>query len=154
MEWISVKDRLPDEEDSYLTYMMDNGCSYNNVIQRFFIKPRILKGIYGDTHSNWELVKWDDYVVTHWMPLPKPPEQKENLEDNTVHHFVHHLEQMRQFIYYPREFTEEEHDEYFEEVREFCQENPRLVKGFSEKFFPIIYLTPKQCLDLDQGFPN
>ncbi len=71
--WISVKDRLPEEEDDYLTYVMDNGCSYRQVVQRFYKKPRILKGIYGDTYSHWELAKWDDDIVTHWMPLPEPP---------------------------------------------------------------------------------
>ena len=72
-EWISVKDRLPIEDDDYLTYVMDNGCSYRCEVQSFYKDQKKLKGMYGDCFSHWELTKWDDDIVTHWMPLPKPP---------------------------------------------------------------------------------
>jgi hypothetical protein len=76
MEWISVKDRLPQYEDDYLTYIIDNGCSYRQQVQRFVKKPKTLKGMYGDSFTHWELTQWDDNIVTHWMPLPKPPKEK------------------------------------------------------------------------------
>lgn len=57
--WISVKDRLPEKEDRYLTYQ-DDGCYvmsyYNNEIDG----------------SNW-LMDGFTHFPTHWMPLPKKP---------------------------------------------------------------------------------
>ena len=73
--WIKCSTRLPEIEGEYLTYVMDNGCSYHMKVQRFYKKPRLLKGIYGDSKTHWELVTWDDYVVTHWMDLPNVPEE-------------------------------------------------------------------------------
>lgn len=73
MEWVKCSDQMPEEEKDYLTYVMDNGCSYNQEVQRFYKKPRLLKGIYADSYTHWEKTTWDDYIVTHWMPLPEPP---------------------------------------------------------------------------------
>ncbi len=72
-QWIDVKERLPKEDGEYLTYVMDNGCTYGQYIQRFFLKERCLEGMYSDQFTHWEKVQWDDYVVTHWMKLPEPP---------------------------------------------------------------------------------
>ena len=64
MEWISVKDRLPEEQQYIIFYINDNGL---------FLEDRIATGIYEDgqfcdDHGfNWGL------ETTHWMPLPKPP---------------------------------------------------------------------------------
>lgn len=69
-KWISVKDKLPMEEDYYLTVVIDNGNSHFMKVQRFYPTPRVLKGVYADTKTHWELTQWDDYIVTHWMPLP------------------------------------------------------------------------------------
>ena len=62
-EWISVKDRVPDRGDRYLCY--DNTQGYAQVFEWF---------------KNFRLNEWDwfgtdddDFNVTHWMPLPKPP---------------------------------------------------------------------------------
>ena len=71
--WIKCSDCLPKEEDYYLTVVVDNGNSHSMQVQRFYQKPRILKGMYGDVETHWELTQWDDYFVTHWMPLPKYP---------------------------------------------------------------------------------
>ena len=56
-EWISVKDRLPDCADTVLAVDRDGimGSAY----------------YVGFWHTGGEL---DEYAVTHWMPLPKPPE--------------------------------------------------------------------------------
>jgi len=72
-QWISVKDRLPEKSDAYLTHVMDNGCSCSIIIQRFFKDAKILTGMYGDCKTHWEKTTWDDWVTTHWMPLPEPP---------------------------------------------------------------------------------
>lgn len=61
--WISVKDRLPDDRGKqYLVYDMDEGdCA----VARY----------YNDT-GNWSFIDdfWAGQWVTHWMPLPEPPE--------------------------------------------------------------------------------
>lgn len=56
-EWISVKDRLPEEEARVLVYL-DSNRSYTKTDTDRLI------------NSKW--VRWDR-DVTHWMPLPEPP---------------------------------------------------------------------------------
>lgn len=75
MDWVKVEDKLPDIDDDYLTYVMDNGLSYRMEVQRFYLKLRVLKGIYADSSTHWEKTTWDDNLVTHWMPLPDAPEE-------------------------------------------------------------------------------
>lgn len=58
-EWISVKERLPEEPMRCLVYAKRGkygGCGvvYYN------------QGFYGDEYG----------AITHWMPLPEPPEVK------------------------------------------------------------------------------
>ncbi len=71
-KWIKSSNP-PKRDGEYLTLIIDNGCSYRCEVQRFYTKPRVIKGMYGDVFSHWELTKWDDDIVTHWMPLPEPP---------------------------------------------------------------------------------
>lgn len=65
--WVKCSDRLPEIEDDYLTYIMDNGCSYRMEVQRFYKTARNLSGIYGDSFINWELTTWDDHICIAWM---------------------------------------------------------------------------------------
>jgi hypothetical protein len=72
MEWISVKDKLPEVDEQVLVYA--HGVSYNS-------------GAYStisiECLTNWEAwneigVSWSCYLtcneeVTHWMPLPTIP---------------------------------------------------------------------------------
>ena len=63
-EWISVKDRLPDSNyGSVLIYTKDGG---------------VAEGQYYDTIKAWLQFRWsvEDAEVTHWMPLPEPPENE------------------------------------------------------------------------------
>lgn len=56
-EWISVDERLPDKEGVYLVY------TYKGYM-------KISK------YSGWGIddeASFDDFFVTHWMPLPEPP---------------------------------------------------------------------------------
>lgn len=55
MEWISVKDRLPDNNERVLVHVV--GKPFNIDADRF-------------VNSRW--VKWNG-CVAHWMPLPEPP---------------------------------------------------------------------------------
>lgn len=62
-EWISVKDRLPEENEIVVGWCKDNPFSSYT----FEIVSWNGKG--------WVFVYAQRYVtnVTHWMPLPKPP---------------------------------------------------------------------------------
>lgn len=56
--WISVKDRLPEEHERILTY-----DKYSDVKEN-----RLLR--------SYPCVSWAyGFHVTHWMPLPEPPEE-------------------------------------------------------------------------------
>ena len=74
-EWISVKDRLPDETGRYLAvkkriapdYLGGNGTDI--VILRFFTD----KGFRMPTHIPKWINKEIKEEVTHWMPIPQPP---------------------------------------------------------------------------------
>ena len=59
-EWISVEERLPVIQGKYLVYTYD---------RRMFMCDLI------DHYCNGDL-QFDDYRVTHWMPLPQPPQMK------------------------------------------------------------------------------
>ena len=71
-EWISVKDRLPDnkEHDWVLAQVVeDNG---------FMHIPKVVE--YRQQKNDWfeETYGWlsehnGAFIVTHWMPLPQPP---------------------------------------------------------------------------------
>lgn len=81
-EWISVKDRLPEEHDAYLC------AEWSKTFNEYFIHIRYFaKDLYewdrfsfpdgkGKGGFYWSDREWgcglaDD--VTHWMPLPEPP---------------------------------------------------------------------------------
>ena len=58
-DWISVEDRLPDELQDVLSF-----AGYDGVFQ----------SIYRAGNFKKSLVVWEHLSVTHWMPLPEPPE--------------------------------------------------------------------------------
>ena len=68
-EWISVKDKLPDQSGEVLVIVSGNpqknitlDCAYE--LAEY------------DPYSEWIMEmwpEWEDAVVTHWMPLPQPP---------------------------------------------------------------------------------
>ena len=55
-KWISVKERLPDDDKGYVVYT-GNGFVESNF-------------------HRWE-TRWKACGVTHWMPLPTPPQDQE-----------------------------------------------------------------------------
>lgn len=64
MEWISVKDRLPEDGIRVLTYA-DNGA------------------MFAATHNDGWYVDTGEYyyasplaIITHWMPLPDAPKEE------------------------------------------------------------------------------
>ena len=63
-KWISVKEKLPENDDNYLVFTSDRNDA-------------VIATYYGDG-------EWLEYdltnlipLVTHWMPLPEPPKDKE-----------------------------------------------------------------------------
>ena len=67
-EWIKVEDRLPENEGTYLVYKKRCG--------------RVISGDYHDIGHYWANHTQDGYhwvnlhedeIVTHWQPLPEPP---------------------------------------------------------------------------------
>ena len=78
MEWISVKERLPDENIEVLI------CICEDIVQAYsdgknwrgsrYVRDHMSDGYVGDS----KIIKigsphdW----VTHWMPLPEPPKNK------------------------------------------------------------------------------
>lgn len=72
MEWISVKDRLPDEECIAVGYNNRMAIGYigkDDESDTGYAAYEIFITI-GDHTSYHDIVLCD---VTHWMPLPKPP---------------------------------------------------------------------------------
>lgn len=66
MKWISVEDELPSIYQQVLVYSFyeDGGRA---MFIEFYNGKRGFRGI-----NNYK-----DKSVTHWMPLPKPPKQKD-----------------------------------------------------------------------------
>lgn len=62
-EWISVEERLPDNNmERVLVFLMDDD----------FTKPIGDNKIDTDRFVDGKWVRWSRFV-THWMPLPEPP---------------------------------------------------------------------------------
>lgn len=103
-EWVSVKDRMPEPEQVVLVSCRTRPSGYEYRCLAFYVPDKWLRG---DSGMNWDyeacdeyceeaddyyvnegwyerIYNWDDYgavgigdFVTHWMPLPEPPEVKE-----------------------------------------------------------------------------
>ena len=59
-EWISVEERLPDREGTYLVYTYKGAIKFGD-FRCYYAK-----------NDNPQF----DYYVTHWMPLPEAPKMK------------------------------------------------------------------------------
>ena len=71
-EWISVEDRLPDnkEYDWVLAQVVeDNGFMHIPRVMEY----RQLKNDWFEETYGWLSEHNGVFTVTHWMPLPKPP---------------------------------------------------------------------------------
>lgn len=74
-EWISVKDRLPENDDDVLGFYPRDGitvCFYSSDNVTSYVKS---DGSIFFTNDGWEHnFAWAmKSFITHWMPLPKTP---------------------------------------------------------------------------------
>ena len=71
-EWISVKERLPEEGEEYAVVVSGKPC--RNVT----LDNAIELAVY-DRDEGWILEMWQEWTnanITHWMPLPEPPKEE------------------------------------------------------------------------------
>lgn len=76
-EWISVKDRLPENDDSVLV------CAFTGADRQVVFEAHYWPyptNAYGDQQGAWQNCdhdgpyQLDSTTITHWMPMPAPPE--------------------------------------------------------------------------------
>jgi len=65
-EWISVKDRLPQEDDPVLVW--DIASPYSEFVDIGYYDP------HSAPDTGWRCNEYMNRSVTHWMPLPEPPQ--------------------------------------------------------------------------------
>ena len=70
-EWISVDERLPEENGRYLVYVS---------IRHLVFEGLTMVVIVGYNKTNGFDVVIGEETVTHWMPLPEPPKMKGGAE--------------------------------------------------------------------------
>jgi hypothetical protein len=75
-EWISVNDRLPEDDGEYLVFwsLSIRGRSYRGVTCKQFDD---CIGFYDEVEEVGDIYRRESNdIVTHWMPLPEPPEEE------------------------------------------------------------------------------
>lgn len=70
-EWISVGDRLPEEDDIVL--VIANGTPRTNITLKEAYQ--LAEWCQEDGWILQEFPAWEDAEIAHWMPLPDPPER-------------------------------------------------------------------------------
>lgn len=85
-EWISVEDRLPKpyDRDSDWSETVLFLTVQGHIHSGYRYKGRVQTSFYDDDWSSpyWldesENLSFEEEKITHWMPLPTPPTEKEN----------------------------------------------------------------------------
>ena len=77
-EWVSVEERLPEDEApagrKQITVMVTTKAGKVTIASRVFEPGRDYCGkVYP---ARWLWSRWLDKHVTHWMPLPAPPDRR------------------------------------------------------------------------------
>lgn len=72
--WISVKDRLPERTVPHHDVLVYHDLNCGMYIDRAW---------YSREKNKWRNVLGMNLKVTHWMPLPEPPEKEEKIHEKT-----------------------------------------------------------------------
>lgn len=81
-EWVIVKERLPDKHGEYIVCACDEG---EPIDERIWGDTVVICADYYDGTFTWYEgnTEYDiSDIVTHWMPLPAPPERRNSNENN------------------------------------------------------------------------
>ena len=83
-EWITVKEKLPEEKDSgfsadvlILVKEQDGDFTWEDVYSGYYLYDAVSDetGWWAQMPQNCQQVK-ERFSVTHWMPLPEPPKEE------------------------------------------------------------------------------
>lgn len=81
-KWIPVTERLPDKDGDYLVFKRFAGNAWSDVVSFAKDGRKVSECTFGKKWPNvwyyydseWGYIRAD--AVTHWMPLPEPPEEE------------------------------------------------------------------------------
>ena len=77
-KWVSVKDRLPEPEE---TVLVCAEAKENRGHRVCAVTQMVERDVFGQLVKRWRS-PWNGfremYEITHWMPLPEPPEEDES----------------------------------------------------------------------------
>lgn len=76
MGWINVEDRLPEDSGAVLTIQYDGWIQVARLIP--YLAPDDMRCWFSGVRTRKGFA-FDSTVVTHWMPLPAPPEVTDGL---------------------------------------------------------------------------
>lgn len=76
-EWVSVEERLPESIVNKVLVYCENGYIGYGHYEKYQGEETWYNLENGEPFSSWSLQNCLPYKVTHWMPLPKPPEGKD-----------------------------------------------------------------------------
>ena len=81
-EWISVEERMPEHGTDVLVLTAPGTLSLGkNCVVAEYIHPRMEKsGVFINFYAGYD--DKNILAVTHWMPLPEPPDGKKSNEDD------------------------------------------------------------------------
>ena len=84
-KWISVDDKLPDKDGTYLCYLQCGAICQAMYDSTVAAEGKFPFGewvaVYNSETRDFTDSYWEEYdAVTHWMPCPEPP--KENTNEN------------------------------------------------------------------------
>ena len=77
-KWVSIKDKLPDEDGAYLCYLESGIVCEANYDSTVAAEGKFPFGEWVTYYNSDTLGAEDNYweaydAITHWMPLPEPP---------------------------------------------------------------------------------
>ena len=75
-EWVSVEERLPEKCGEYIVYACDEG---EPIDERIWGDTVVVCADYYDGTFTWYECNTEydiSDIVTHWMPLPEPPDRR------------------------------------------------------------------------------